>query len=147
MRGKAAGWPRVELRVNSLSAMRFFCLLLPALAALGCLHAQDEYEEEPIAYSASRPKDAVQALQRQIEGGELKLDRRQPWSVLLGLLQALDIPLESQVMVFSKTSKQNDRIGPQSPRVVYFGMDAYVGYAVGGSIEVSCIDPKLGPIF
>jgi hypothetical protein len=31
--------------------------------------------------------------------------------------------------------------------VIYFSDNAYVGYSVGGSIEVSTIDPKLGPVF
>jgi hypothetical protein len=31
--------------------------------------------------------------------------------------------------------------------VVYFGDNAYVGYCLGGAIEVATIDPKLGPIF
>jgi hypothetical protein len=111
------------------------------------LRAENEYEEEPIAYSQTAPRDAAAALQRQLDAGRVTLDRRDAWSLLAGLLKQFKIPPESQVMVFSKTSKQNDHIGPQSPRVVYFGMDAYVGYAQGGSIEVSCIDPKLGPIF
>ena len=59
------------------------------------------------------------------------------------VMKQFNIPQESQVMVFSKTSKQNDRISPQTPRVVYFGDNAYVGYCLGGSIEVATIDPKL----
>lgn len=111
------------------------------------LHAEDEYENAPIHYSATPPNDAAQRLERLMASGEVRLDRTSPWTVLRDLMKQLDIPAESQVLVFSKTSKQNDRISPQTPRTVYFGDNAYIGYAVGGSIEVCTIDPRLGPIF
>jgi hypothetical protein len=120
-------------------------LLLLALPAF--VQAEDEYEQAPIRYSETRPRDAAQALEKMLLAGKVKIDRTDAWSVLRGVLKCFDIPEESQVMVFSKTSKQNDRINPQTPRVIYFSDDAYVGYSVGGSIEVSTIDPKLGPIF
>ena len=125
--------------------MKISLLLLCLLPAL--LLAEDEYEQTPIRYSESQPKDAAYALEKLMNAGKVKLDRRNAWSVLKGLLKQFNIPEESQVMVFSKTSKQNDRISPQTPRVIYFGDDAYVGYSVGGSLEVSTIDPLLGPIF
>ncbi len=121
--------------------------LLGLLIFSGQLRALDEYESEPIRYSDTAPNDAAQKLERLMATGKVKIDRKDAWSILLGLMKQFQIPQESQVMVFSKTSKQNDRISPQTPRVVYFGDDAYIGYSLGGSIEVSTIDPKLGPIF
>lgn len=111
------------------------------------LHAEDEFENAPIHYSATTPNDAAQRLERLMDAGKVQINRTDAWTVLRDVMRELDIPQESQVMVFSKTSKQNDRISPQTPRVVYFGDNAYVGYSVGGSIEVATIDPKLGPIF
>jgi hypothetical protein len=111
------------------------------------LHAEDAYENAPIRYSDTAPNDATQRLERLIAAGKVKIDRTDAWTVLRDVMKHLDIPQESQVMVFSKTSKQNDRISPQTPRVVYFGDNAYVGYCLGGSIEIATIDPKLGPIF
>jgi hypothetical protein len=111
------------------------------------LHAEDEYENAPIRYSDTTPNDATQRLESLMAAGKVKIDRTDAWTVLRDVMKQFDIPQESQVMVFSKTSKQNDRISPQTPRVVYFGDNAYVGYCLGGSIEVATIDPKLGPIF
>ena len=119
---------------------------LVALIATPLL-SEDAYENAPIYYSDTKPNDAAQRLERLMADGKVKIDRTDAWTVLNDLLKHLDIPAQSQVMVFSKTSKQNDRINPQTPRVVYFGDNAYVGYCLGGSIEVSTIDPKLGPIF
>ncbi|HEY1049977.1 MAG TPA: hypothetical protein VGE39_09495 [Prosthecobacter sp.] len=111
------------------------------------LLAEDEYENAPIRYSATEPNDAAQRLERLMAAGKVNIDRKDAWSILRGLMQQFHIPPESQVMVFSKTSKQNDRISPQTPRVIYFGDNAYLGYTLGGSIEVTTIDPRLGPIF
>jgi hypothetical protein len=121
--------------------------LCSALVSSFTLHAEDEYENAPIRYSDTAPNDATQRLENLMAAGKVKIDRTDPWTVLRDVMKQLDIPQESQVMVFSKTSKQNDRINPQTPRVVYFGDNAYVGYCLGGSIEIATIDPKLGPIF
>jgi hypothetical protein len=117
------------------------------ISAVFTLHAEDEYENAPIRYSDTTPNDAAQRLESLMAAGKVKIDRTDAWTVLRDVMKQFDIPQESQVMVFSKTSKQNDRISPQTPRVVYFGDNAYVGYCLGGSIEVATVDPKLGPIF
>jgi len=122
-------------------------LVLLILFQLGVIHAEDEFEQAPIFYSVTRPKDAAYALETLMKAGKVKIDRASAWTILKGVLDQFNIPMESQVMVFSKTSKQNDRISPQTPRVIYYGDDAYVGYSVGGALEVSTIDPLLGPIF
>lgn len=123
------------------------CLLVSTALVVATLHAENEYENAPINYSASEPHDMAVALEKAQEQGKVKIDRTDDWAAVNGLLKAFNIPQESQVMVFSKTSKQNDRISPATPRVVYFGDNAYVGYSYGGLMEVSVIDPKLGPIF
>jgi hypothetical protein len=64
------------------------------------------------------------------------------------LLQALDIPIESQTLVFSKTSMQRHRIAPRTPRALYFNDDIYVGFCHQGEmLEVSVADPQLGTVF
>ena len=127
------------------SLLRLIFVIL--ISSFFTLHAEDEYENAPIRYSDTTPNDATQRLESLIAAGKVKIDRTDAWTVLRDVMKQFDIPQESQVMVFSKTSKQNDRISPQTPRVVYFGDNAYVGYCLGGSIEVATIDPKLGPIF
>lgn len=122
-------------------------LLCLALAAPLCLRGEDPYEQAPIFYSQTQPRDPAQRLEKLMRAGKARVDRTDAWSVMRDLMRHLRIPEESQVMVFSKTSKQNDRIHPQTPRVVYFGDEAYIGYCLGGSIEVAAVDPRLGPVF
>ena len=124
-----------------------FLVFLASFAGTLALRAENEYENAPISYSLSDPHDAAQALEKAQTQGKVKIDRSDDWAVVHGLLKQFHIPEASQVMVFSKTSKQNDRISPATPRVVYFGDNAYVGYCLGGLIEVCTIDPRLGPIF
>ncbi|MBL9203144.1 MAG: hypothetical protein JNL39_21725 [Opitutaceae bacterium] len=120
-------------------------LFLPFAAAL---HGQGtpDFEKPPISYSESKPADAVAALQKRLAAGELALagDDR---DVLRQLLAELRVPIASQTVVFSKTSLQRSRIRPEHPRVIYFSDSAYVGWVPGGLLELTVVDPRLGPIF
>jgi hypothetical protein len=108
----------------------------------------DEFEEAPIAYSKSTPKNAVSALAERIEQGETKLQHDEQFGYLKTLLMELDVPTESQQLVFSKTSLQRQRIAPRTPRALYFNDDVYVGYCHEGEVlEVSVADPQLGTVF
>jgi len=120
----------------------FLIPLLPLLA-----QAEPEYELPPIRYSDTTPQDAVQDLMKRLQAGKTTVDRTDAWTVLRDLRREFHIPEESQVLVFSKTSKQNDLISPQTPRVIYYGDEAYLGYSVGGGIEIAVVDPYLGPIY
>lgn len=127
--------------------LRLCLAVLAGLAGGLSVRAENEYENAPINYSETAPDDAAQRLEKAQVEGKVRITREDDWSILRQVLKHFDIPFESQVMVFSKTSKQNDRINPETPRVVYFGDNAYVGYCLGGAIEVSVVDAKLGPIF
>lgn len=66
----------------------------------------------------------------------------------MSVLNALDIPVESQVLVFSKTSFQAPRISPRMPRALYFNDRVSVGFVRGGDVvEIAAHDPKQGVIF
>lgn len=105
-----------------------------------------DYEQPPVSYSATAPKDAIIALQRRLSSGALAFsgDDR---AILQAVLRELQVPVESQIVVFSKTSLQRGLITPSRPRALYFSDSAYVGWVPGGLIEVTTIDPQLGPIF
>ncbi len=85
-------------------------------------------------------------LQQRMTSGDLVFAGSDQ-EILRAVLRELKVPLESQVIVFSKTSLQRGRIRPSTPRALYFSDSAYVGWVPGGLIEVSAVDPKLGPIF
>lgn len=105
-------------------------------------------EHESIAYSKSTPTDAVARLQQKLDSGEATLAFDKDHGYLPAILRALNVPISSQGLVFSRTSLQVDHIAPWTPRAVYFNDDVYVGWVQNGPImEVATVDPKLGGVF
>jgi hypothetical protein len=114
----------------------------------GVLRGDDDFEQPPISYSASEPDNSVSKLQKRLTADEQKLQFDSTFGYLPALLQALQVPVDSQMLVFSKTSMQRQRISPRTPRAVYFNDNVYVGYCQSGSVlEISSADPKLGAVF
>lgn len=114
------------------------------------LFAQVSFEEAPINYNKAEPENLITRLQKKMNQGQIKLDyiRDKGFGYLPSVLKSLEIPVSSQVLVFSKTSLQVRHIDPQSPRALYFNDDIYIGYVQGGAVlEVSASDPKLGTVF
>jgi hypothetical protein len=110
--------------------------------------ADDDFERPPVAYSASTPDNDVSKLEASLARGEKKLEYSKKQGYLPALLKALDVPVSSQLLVFSKTSLQRSRIRPRTPRAVYFNDDVYIGYCQSGDVmEIAAIDPKLGAVF
>jgi len=121
--------------------------LVISIAASSWL-AADENERPPIEYSRSTPDNCVSKLQARLESGESRLKYTDGQGYLPALLEALGVPVESQLLVFSKTSLQRHRISPRTPRAIYFNDDVYVGYCQSGDVlEVSAVDPQLGAVF
>jgi hypothetical protein len=107
-----------------------------------------DLDADPINYSTAATNNAVSRLQQQLDAHKTKLVYEPQRGYLTSLLQALHVPLSSQVLVFSKTSLQRHRIGPERPRALYFSDEVYLGYCQHGDlIEVSAVDPQLGAVF
>jgi hypothetical protein len=122
-----------------------------SLALGSCLVASglaQEFEQEPIRYSQSQPDNRVSRAIDRIEAGQVQLSREDYFGYLRSLLAELDVPTESQMLVFSKTSLQRHRISPRTPRALYFSDDVYVGFCQDGDVlEISAVDPQLGTVF
>lgn len=116
------------------------CLTLPAFA--------QEFEQEPIRYSQAKPDNRVSRLIDSVAAGETKLKHEEHFGYLRSLLSALDVPTDSQMLVFSKTSLQRHRIAPRTPRALYFNDEVYIGFCqLGDVLEISAVDPQLGTVF
>jgi hypothetical protein len=67
---------------------------------------------------------------------------------LASILEALRVPIESQTMVFSKTSLQSHWISPENPRAMYYSDDVSVAFIRNAPLlELAALDPKQGVIF
>jgi hypothetical protein len=134
------------LKIEMMKQLLITMLALPVLCAPSAAQEREAYEADPINYSATRPHDSISALQKRIASGQLELGRTGR-DLVLALLGELSIPAESQVLVFSKTSLQRARISPDRPRAIFFTDTCYLGWVPSGLIEITTIDPVLGPIF
>jgi len=106
------------------------------------------FEDDTIHYAKASPTNPVSRLQERINRGESALRYTGDAGYLESLLRELKISTNSQMMVFSKTSFQRERISPQTPRALYFNDDVYVGFIPGAPLmEVSTADPALGGVF
>ena len=139
MRPRASVWQLVVALSLATAALD---LSAPAVLAV------DDNEQPPISYSHSTPDNCVSRLQARLDRGELQWAHEDGLGYLRPLLDALHVSAESQMLVFSKTSLQRDRISPRTPRAIYFNDEVYVGYCRSGEVlEVSAVDPQLGAVF
>ncbi len=135
------------------------CLVLTAVAALVAMGATTligqrrgvflESRDHPaIRYSDGARTDVVTALDRAVQAGDTELGFEPTTGYLLAVLDALDIPVESQVTVFSETSFQARWVTPENPRAIYFNDTVAVGWVRGADVlEVASLDPTQGVLF
>ncbi|MDE0110608.1 MAG: hypothetical protein OXN96_22620 [Bryobacterales bacterium] len=74
--------------------------------------------------------DPVSRLNQRLDDGQASLEFDAKWGYLRSLLDALKIPVSSQLLVFSKTSAQFRWINPRNPRAIYFNDDTYPKFAI-----------------
>src|SRR5438270_11598596 len=75
--------------------------------------------------------DPVTELRDKVRNGEVRLEFDAERGYLPSLLRALNVPVSSQTLVFSKTSFQSEYISPVAPRALYFNDDVYVCWVFG----------------
>jgi hypothetical protein len=138
-------------RIRLPGAARFgaaVAVVAAALLACGSASAQENiYETPPHNYFGAKLDDPGTVLMKDMAEGKRKLDRSGDRQMLTSLLKELGVSQSSQVIIFSKTSLQRDRITPWNPRSLFFNEDAYVGWVPGGLMELATVDSKLGPVF
>jgi hypothetical protein len=128
--------------------MRAGTLLLAAMAVVAWGQGDELNVDHPAIQYTTRPlADPVAELNRKVLAGKLQLRFDDQRGYLPAILEALDIPVESQMAVFSKTSVQSMRISPRHPRAVYFNDSVAVGWVPRGTIELTALDPRQGVVF
>ena len=106
------------------------------------------FHDEPVDYGNLETTGPIARLVKRLEAGKSKLHYDEQWGWLPSLLKELDVPISSQMLLFSKTSLQRNHIAPDNPRSVYFNDEVYIGWIPGAPVmEVSEVDPKRGTVF
>ena len=109
---------------------------------------RESRDHPAIRYSDGPRNDVVTRLDRAVQTGEVELAFEPLTGYLHSVLEALDVPVESQLTVFSETSFQAHRINPENPRAIYFNDTVAVGWVRGGDVlEVASLDPTQGVLF
>ena len=132
--------------------MLFACLTAVALRAMT---AAQEYkttlpiEHPAIAYDQGPEPAALAGLGKALSAFPRKAsepNRMDAW--LAPALAALGIGVDSQMLVFSKTSVQASRVSPSRPRAIYFSDEASIAFVPGApTIELAAVDPMRGTLF
>lgn len=124
------------------------------LAVAGVVSAQfaDSFvasrDNPAIAYSTGAVSDRVASLNQRILDGKARLTFEGRGGYLRSVLDALEVPVESQVATFARNSFQADLIGLDNPRTLYFSDSVAVGWVRGADLlEVAAQDPRQGAIF
>src|SRR5436190_5076737 len=147
MPGLFSGVPRAyRARFMKLRLLTPLACLVGAHLAFG-VPAYQQIDLPPHLYHQRTPADRFTRLKDDLESGRIALDRSSEKDFVISLLRRLEVPVSSQMLVFSTTSLQLRLITPSNPRALYFTDDLYVGYIPGGRIEILALDPELGAIF
>ena len=125
-----------------------------AAAAVATVHGQPSNafrasrDHPAIAYSTGPVDNAVVDLNRQVREGAVELAFDGESGYLRAVLEALDIPVESQVTVFSPTSNRAPLITSTNPRAIYFRDDVAVAWVRGSDeLELAVQDRRQGSVF
>jgi len=131
-------------------------VLIAAIAAATAIVARAQFSDSfvasrdvpAIAYSTAPVTDRVAALNERLRDGRAKLTFDGRNGYLRSVLDALNVPVESQVTPFAKNSLQAELIERKNPRALYFSDDVAVGWVRGADLlEIAAHDPKQGGIF
>ena len=123
-------------------------VLMPVLAYAQFEASFDVAPDDPaIGYTTRPVRDRVEELSRKVAQGKITLHFDERQGYLPSVLEALQIPVESQIVVFSKTSVQAPYISPANPRTLFFNDSVVVGWVHGGFMEIAAHDPEQGVVF
>jgi hypothetical protein len=128
--------------------------LFALAAAWSTLHAQGgsafmgSVDDPAIKYSTAPLNNIVEDANRKLDAGTLRLTFDGRGGFLRSALDALQIPADSQLLVFSRASLQGKLIDEQSPRALYFNDRVALGWVRDAPLlEIAVHDETAGVVF
>jgi hypothetical protein len=105
-------------------------------------------DDPAIRYSTAPLHNAVVEVNKKIQDGAVQLTYEGRSGFLRSALEALQIAVDSQLLVFSRASLQGRRINEQNPRALFFNDRVALGWVRDGDvIEVAAHDESAGVVF
>ena len=127
------------------------------LLAGGTAASMGQLTERPLSGALAHPaigyytrpaRDLVSALNRSVEEGSVQLPFDETTGYLRSVLTALRVPVDSQMLVMSKTGIQALHTSPANPRAIFFNDAVTIGYIRGAPLlELAVQDPEQGVLF
>lgn len=143
MRAGRGGWALVG--VIALCAAGWSSLRLVAQRGGMFLGSADD---PAIAYSTSPLNNVFEELNRKLQDGSVRLTFEGRSGYLQSAMEALKLPVDSQLLVFSRTSLQRQLIGPSNPRALFFNDRVVLGWVRDGDLlEAAAHDERAGVVF
>ncbi|MCP4849520.1 MAG: hypothetical protein GY899_16400 [Verrucomicrobiaceae bacterium] len=127
--------------------LRFVLLILALSTAFARAQFFNDFDQPPHDYWTAKMNDPMTRLLAEVDKGEKVISEEPGLPLVRRLLKELSIPVESQVLVFSRTSLQRGNVTPANPRAIFFNEDTYLGWMPEGRIEIASSDPKRGSVF
>lgn len=101
-----------------------------------------------IQYTDGPVDNTIADLNARLETGDAVLTFGGPNGYLTSVLETLNVPTESQLLVFSPTSFQEEFVRFDNPRAIFFADDVAVGWVRGAEVlELAAQDRQQGTIF
>jgi hypothetical protein len=137
--------------VRIKTVLSFLCVL-PLLSVIVAAQRGGMFrgsaDDPGIKYSTAPLNNAVASLNQQLQDGAVHLAFEGRSGYLRTALAALDIPIDSQLLVFSPTSLQAPRINAANPRALFFTDRVALGWVRDGEVlEVAAHDATQGVVF
>jgi hypothetical protein len=137
--------------VNARHAVIVAAVVCASVTAMGQLaeHPTIGATKHPaIDYDKQPTHDLVAELKQRVEAGTANVPFEATTGYLRPVLDALHVPIESQMLVISKTGIQALYTEPANPRAIYFNDAVTVGYIRGAPLlEIAVEDPRQGVVF
>ena len=122
--------------------------LLVTLDAQRAGSFRGSFDDPAIKYSTAPLNNDVEDANRRIQAGAVPLTYEGRAGFLRSALQALQIPIDSQLLVVTGDSLQGKLVNEQNPRAIYFNDRVALGWVRDGQfIEVAAHDKSAGVVF
>ena len=126
-------------------------LLMATAVGINGQHAGEfkgSLDDPAIAYSTRTLDNSVVQVNDKLRDGRLQFTFDPRSGFLQSALDALQLPVESQLLVFSRGSLQGRRIGETNPRAIFFNDRVALGWVRDGNVlEVAAHDATAGVVF
>ena len=146
-----AGLAKEQLEYEALGLRTVSGIVGGLLATLDAQRAgsfMGSSEDPAIKYSTAPLNNVVDDVNRKLAEGSVQLTYEGRGGFLRSALDALQIPADSQLLVFSRDSLQGKLINEQNPRAIYFNDRVALGWVRDGEfIEVAAHDQSAGVVF